>query len=127
MEGDEAAVAKVDEEVGVEGLGGEVVDAARAVSGVTEDEALGGAAEGGEDVGEDEGVHEEALRELEGDARGVRGADAPDAFVDLEVVVGGEEAYGGVERRVVEYGVRDLAPDEPLRRLWLSLLFGVAE
>lgn len=50
---------------------------------------MGGAAEGGDDIGEDEGVHEEALRELESDARGSSGAYAPDTLVDLEVVVGG--------------------------------------
>lgn len=68
MEGDEAAVAEVNEEVGVEGLGGEVVDAARAVSRVAQNEALAGASEGGEDVGENQRVHQEALRQLESHA-----------------------------------------------------------
>ena len=84
---DEAAVAVVYEEVGGECGGGEVVDAAGAVGDVTEDEAAFDGGEGGEDVGEWEGVHEEALGELEGDALGTGGEHAPDALVDLEVVV----------------------------------------
>ena len=75
---------------------------------------MGDFGEGGEDVREDEGVHEEALRELEGDALGVGGERAPDALVDLEVVVGGEEGDGGVEGWVVEDGIGDLALHEAL-------------
>lgn len=52
IDGDEAAVAEVDEEVGAERVGGEVVDAAGAVGDVGEDEAGGGGGEGGEDVGD---------------------------------------------------------------------------
>ena len=81
-------MAVVDEEVGAEGGGGEVVDAARTVGDVAEDETDVHGGEGGEDVGEDERVHEEALRKLEGDALGSRGENAPHALVDLEVVVG---------------------------------------
>lgn len=102
IDGDEAAVTVVNEEIGAEGEGGEVVDAAGAVGDVAEDEAVGNGGEGGEDVGEDKRVHEEALGELEGDALGSRGEDAPDALVDLEVVVGRENGDGGVEKRVVE-------------------------
>lgn len=112
---DEAAVAVVDEEVGAKRGGGEVVDAAGAVGDVAEDEAVRGPAEGGDDVGEGEGIHKEALGELEGDARRGRGANAPDALVDFEVVVGREEGYRGVEVGVVEDGVWDLALHEPLR------------
>lgn len=74
----------------------EVVHAARAVGDVTEDETVGGVSEGGDDVGDDERVHEEAFGELEGDALGARGGDAPDGFVDFEGVVWGEEGDGGV-------------------------------
>lgn len=77
----------VDQEVGVEGRGGEVVDAAGAVGDVTEDEAVGGAGEGEEDVGEVERVHEESFGELKGDAVGAGGEDPVHAFVHFEVVV----------------------------------------
>lgn len=123
IDGDEAAVAEVHEEVDVERARGEVVDAAGAVGDVAEDEAVGDGGEGGEDVGDDERVHEEALRELESDAGGVRGARAPDDFVDLEIVVGWEEGDGGVERGVVEEGVGDLVLHEALgSRFWRRLL-----
>lgn len=115
IDGDEAAVAEVDEQVHVERASGQVVDAARAVGDVAEDEAVRDGGEGGEDVGDDERVHQEALRELERDARGVRGAHAPDDLVDLEVVVRRQQGDGGVERRVVEDGVGDLAPHKTLR------------
>lgn len=87
VDGDEAAVAVVNEEVGGECGGGEVVDAASAVGDVAEDEAGFDGGEGSEDVGKDEGVHEEAFGELESDALGVCGEDSVDRFVDLEVVV----------------------------------------
>lgn len=80
-------MAVVDEEVGLKSRGGEIVDAASAVSDVAEDEAVFGAAEGGDDVREYKGVHEEALGELEGHARRLSGPDAPYALVDLEIVV----------------------------------------
>jgi len=102
VDGDEAAVAVVDEEVGIEGGGGEVVDAAGAVGDVAEDVAVGDGGEGGEDVGEGKRVHEKALGELEGDALGARGEHAPNGLVNLEVVVGGEDGDGGVEKWVVE-------------------------
>lgn len=92
----------VDKQVGAESGRGEVVDAAGSVGDVTEDEAVRGSGEGGEDVGEGEGVHEETLGKLDGDAFGVGGFDAPDALVDLEVVDGREEGDGGVEGCVVE-------------------------
>lgn len=102
INGDKAAVTVVNEEIGAERDGGEVVDATSAVGDVAEDEAVGDIGEGGEDVGEYEGIHEEALGELKGDALGGGGEDAPDRFVDLEVVVGRENGDGGIERRVVE-------------------------
>lgn len=101
VDGDEAAVAVVNEEVGGEGGGGEVIDAAGAVGDIGEDVAVGDIGEGGEDVGEGEGVHEEALRELKGEALGAGGEDAPHRLVNLEVVVGREDGYGGVQKRVV--------------------------
>lgn len=94
-------MAVVYEEVRRERRGGEVVDAAGAVGDVAEDETVGGGSEGGEDIDDDEGVHEEALRELQGDALCSRGAYAPNALVNLEVVVGWEEGDGGVESRIV--------------------------
>ena len=63
-------MAVVNEEVSLEGGGGEVVDAAGAVGDVAEDETVIGAGEGGEDVREVEGVHEETFGKLEGDALG---------------------------------------------------------
>lgn len=72
IDGDEAAVAEVHEQVHVERTRGQVVDAAGAVGDVAEDEAVGDAGESGEDVGDDERVHEEALGELESDAGGIR-------------------------------------------------------
>ncbi|RYR72840.1 hypothetical protein Ahy_A02g007059 [Arachis hypogaea] len=79
--------------------------------------------EGSEDLGEREGVHEEALGELKGNALGAGGKNAPNAFVDLKVVVVKENGDGGVEGRVVEEGIGDLVLQKPLRRwLWLSLL-----
>lgn len=102
VNGDEAAVAVVDEEVRTEGGGGEVVDAAGAVGDVAEDVAMGDGGEGGEDVGEGKRVHEETLWKLEGDALGARGEHAPNGLVNLEVVVGGKDGDGGVEKWVVE-------------------------
>ena len=123
IDGDKAAVAVVDEEVGGERNGGEVVDTTSAVGDVTEDVAAVDGGEGSEDVGEREGVHEEALGELKGNALGASGKNAPNAFVDLEVVVVRENGDGGVEGRVVEDGIGDLVLHKPLRRwLWLSLL-----
>lgn len=124
VDGDEAAMAVVNEKVGIQGGGGEVVDAAGAVSDVAEDEAVGGVGEGCEDVGEDTGVHEEAFRELESKTLCSGGADAPHAFVDLEVVVLWEESDGGVERRVVEDGVWDLALHESF---WRGSGFGLCD
>lgn len=105
----------VDEEINPKSGSRQVVDTARPVGDVPKYEAVVGAANGREDVGEDQGVHEEALRELEGHALGVRGAYAPHALVDLEVVVARQDGDGGVQRRIVEYGFRDLVLDEPLR------------
>lgn len=97
----QATVAVVYEEVGRERRGGEVVDAAGAVGYVAENETVGGGSERGEDIDDDEGVHKEALWELQSYALGRRGADAPNALVNLEVVVGWEEGDGGVESRIV--------------------------
>lgn len=98
----EAAVTIVNQKIGAEGDGGEVIDATRAIGDVTEDETFRDIGEGGEDVGENKRVHEETLRELEGDAVGASGEDAPERFVDLEVVVGRENGDSGIERRVVK-------------------------
>lgn len=114
-------MAVVDEEVGAERGGGEVVDAAGAVGDVTKYKAGLDGGEGGEDVGEDEGVHEEALGELEGDALGARGEHAPEGFVDLEVVVGGEEGDGGSKGGVGGDGVGDLVLDEAF---WWAVVVG---
>lgn len=80
-------MAVMDEEIGVKGGGGKIIDAAGAVGDVSEDEAAVHGGEGGEDVGDDERVHEEAFGELESNALGVGGADAPDGFVNFEAVV----------------------------------------
>lgn len=102
VDGDEAAVAVVDEKVGAEGGGSEVVDAASAVGNVAEDVAVGDGGEGGEDVGEGERVHEEALRELECHALCSAGEYTPNALVDLEVVVRREHGDCGVQNRIVK-------------------------
>lgn len=118
---DEAGVAVVDEEVGLECGGSEVVEAAGAVGGVGEDEDVFGAGGGGaENVGEREGVHKEAIRELEGNTAGRRGDDAVDGLVDLEVVVEGEEGGGGFEGWVRQDLRRNLVLHVPLRG-WLLL------
>ena len=57
-------MAIVDEEVSTEGRGREIVNATRAVGDVTKDKAMGDRSEGGENVGKDKGVHEEAFRQL---------------------------------------------------------------
>lgn len=113
--GDEAAVAEMHEEVRVERARREVVDAAGPVGDVAEDEAVRDGGECGEDVGDDEGVHEEAFGELKRHARRVGGTRPPDDLVDLEVVVGREKGDGGVQRGVVEDGVGDLVLHEALR------------
>lgn len=41
----------------------------------------------GEDIGEDERVHEKTFRELKSDALGGGGEDTPNAFVNFEIVV----------------------------------------
>lgn len=80
-------MAEMDEEISGKSCGGKVVDATRAVSHVAEDETVSGGSESGEYIGDDEGVHEETLGELEGDALGTRSANAPYALVDFKVVV----------------------------------------
>ncbi|XP_015950233.3 uncharacterized protein LOC107475126, partial [Arachis duranensis] len=72
--------------------------------------------EGSEDVGEREEVHEEALGELKGNALGAGIKNAPNAFVDLEVVVVRENGDGGVEGRVIEDGIGDSVLHKLLRR-----------
>lgn len=88
----------MNEEVSAECGGGEIVDATSAIGDVSEDEDIGGVGEGAEDVGESEGVHQEAFGELKSDAfgGGRKREDAVDAFVDFEVVVGREDGDGGV-------------------------------
>lgn len=57
IDGDEATVSVVDEKVGAESGGGEVVDATGAVGEVTENVTVSNGGEGGEDVGECKRVH----------------------------------------------------------------------
>lgn len=57
IDGDEATVSVVDEKVGAESGGGEVVNATRAVGDVTENVTVSNGGEGGEDVGEWKRVH----------------------------------------------------------------------
>lgn len=102
VDGDEAAVGVVDEQVAAHGAGGVVVDAAGAVGDVAHDEGLDTRAELGEDVGDGGGEEEEALRHLQGDLLGARGADAVDGFGNFEAVVGGEDGDGGLECRIIE-------------------------
>ena len=106
-DGYQAAVRIVDKQVATEGAGGEVVDAACAVGHVAHDQGGGAGAEAREDVGDGGGEEEQALGKLQGDGGGARGADAMDAFVDLEVVVRRQEGDGGVDVGVVEDRVGD--------------------
>lgn len=122
---DKATMTVVNKQVGTKSRGGEVIDTASSVSDVAEDEAVGGSSEGSEDVGESESVHEKTLRELDSDAFGVCGTDAPDAFVDLELVDGREKGDRGVEGCVVEDRVWDLVLYEALWRLLRFVAFGV--
>lgn len=98
---DKATVTEVDQEVGRECGSGEVVDATSAVRDVAEDEAVSGGREGLEDVGDDEGIHEESLGELKGDALCTGGADSPNALVDFKVIVGRQDGDGGIQSRIV--------------------------
>lgn len=109
-------MAVMDEEIGVEGGGGEVIDATGAISDIAKNEAVGGLGESGEDIGDDEGVHEKAFGELKGNAGGAGGEDSPYALVNLEVVVGGKKGDGGVQGRIVEDGIGDLVLHKSLRR-----------
>lgn len=106
-DGYQAAVGVVNKQITAKGASGKVVDAACAVGHVAHDQGGGAGAEAREDVGDGGGEEEQALGELQGNGGGARGADAMDAFVDLEVVVGRQEGDGGVDVGVVEDGVGD--------------------
>lgn len=80
-------MAVMDKKIGVECGGGEIIDATGAISDIAKNEAMGCLAERGEDIGEDEGVHEKTFGELKGDAGGAGGEDSPYAFVNFEVVI----------------------------------------
>ena len=118
INGDEAAVRVVHEQVAAECAGGVVVDAARAIGDVAHDEGLDARAELDEDVGDGGGEEEQALGHLEGDLSGARGADAVDGLGDLEAVVGGEQGYGGPEVGVLCDFLGHLV-QEPRRPTWL--------
>ena len=102
VDGDQAAVRVVHEEVAAKGAGGVVIDAAGAVGDVAHDEGFGAGAEAGEDVGDGGGEEEETFGELEGDFFGAGGADAMDCLWDLEGIVGWEESYCFDDVGVVE-------------------------
>lgn len=114
VNGDQTTVAVMDEEISVHCRGREVVHAASAVGDVTKDETFIDRGKFLEDIAKNEGVHEEAFRELEGYALGAGGADAPDGFVDFKVVIGGQEGDGGIESRIGTDGIWDLGFEEPL-------------
>lgn len=76
---------------------------------------MGDAGESGEYISENKRIHKQALRELKGETLGSGGADAPDTLVDLQVVVGGQQGDGGVQRWVVEDSVWDLVFHETFR------------
>ena len=59
-------MAIMDEEVGTKGRGSKVVNTTRTIGDITKDEAVGDGGEGGKDIREDERIHEEAFRQLEG-------------------------------------------------------------
>lgn len=109
-------MAIMDEEIGLESGGGEVIDATSAISDIAKNKAVGGLAESGEDIGEDEGVHEKTFGELKGNAGGAGGEDSPYALVNLEVVVGRKERDGGVQGRILEDGIGNLILHKSLRR-----------
>lgn len=102
VDGDQAGVGVVHEEVAAHCARGEVVDAAGAVGHVAHDEGLCAGAEGSDDVGQGAGEEEQAFGELEGDAFCGGGADGVDGFGELKVVVCGEEGGGFGEGGVVQ-------------------------
>ena len=101
VDGDEAAVGVVHEEVAAECPRRVVVDAACAVGDVAHDEGFGARAEAREDVGDGGGEEEEAFGELERDFLRRRAADAVDGFGDFEAVVCREEGDCGEDVWVV--------------------------
>lgn len=120
-DGDKAGVAVVDEEVGGESGGSEVIDAAGAIGWITKDGDIDGVGgEGSDDIGDGEGVHEEAIGELEDNTASRGGSDAVEGLVDLEFVVAGKDGDGGIEGGVREEEVRNLGLHEALRQ-WLLL------
>lgn len=106
-DGDQAAMGVVDQEVAAKRSCRVVVDAAGAVGDVAHDQGGGAGAELGEDVGDGRGKEQQPLGELQGDGLGPGGANAVDAFVDLEAVVGREEGDCVVDVLVVQDVIRD--------------------
>lgn len=82
-------MAKVHEQVGAHGGGGEVIDAASAVSHVGEYDALTWR-EGGHDVADGAREQQETLRQLQCDATRAARSHALNDLLDLKVVVAWE-------------------------------------
>lgn len=120
-------MAVMDEEIGMESGGGKVINTTSAKSDIAKNEAVGGFAESGEDIGEDKRVHEKTFGELKGNTGGGGGENSPYALVNLEVVVGRKERDGGIQGRIVKDGIGNLILHKSLRRRpgsWRRLVLG---
>lgn len=102
INGDEAGVGVVDEEVTGEGACREVIDAASAIGHIAHDDRFGPGTKGLDYVRYCTCEEEEPFGHLQADAGRAGFADVVDCLVDFEVVVGGEEGDGGIEGWVVE-------------------------
>ena len=111
IDGDEAAVGVVDEQVAAESAGSVIINAAGAVGNVTHDQGLDARAELDEDVGDGGGEEEQALGHLEGDLFGAQGADAVDGLGDLKAVVGGQQRNGRLEVGILSNLLGDLVQE----------------
>lgn len=101
VDGDEAAVGVVHEQIAAEGARRVVVDAAGAVRHVAHDERLDSRAKLRQDVGDGGGKEQQALGHLQRDLFRARRLDAVDRLGNLKVVVGGEQRNGFLELGVL--------------------------
>jgi hypothetical protein len=97
----------VDQQITPQRARREVVDTACAVRDIAHDEGGNARAELGEDVRDGRGEQQQTLGELQRNRFCARGANAVDAFVDLEAVVGRQQCDGLVDVLVVQNVVGD--------------------
>lgn len=107
IDGDQAAVGVVHEQVTAEGTGRVVVDAAGAIGDVAHDEGLNARTELGEDVGDCGCEEKQALGHLQGYFFRPGGLDTVYRLGNLKAVVGGEQGDGLLELGVLGYFRRD--------------------